>query len=66
MPILVWNDLIIHLLQISPRVAVCCGALQCVAMGCSVLQCVAVCCSVLQCAKYINVANTNVHQRQHL
>jgi len=66
-PVLVWNDLIIHLLQISPRVAVCCSVLQCavvycsvmqyVAVGCNVLQWVAACCSVLQC-----VAVCNVHQ----
>ena len=30
-------------------VAVCCSALQYVAVRCSVLQCVAVCCSALQC-----------------
>jgi len=30
-------------------VAVCCSALQCVAVRCSVLQCIAVCCSALQC-----------------
>ena len=37
------------LIQILPRVAVCCSVLQCVAVCCSVLQYVAVLCSVLQC-----------------
>ena len=35
--------------DMSECVAVCCSALQCVAVRYRVLQCVTVCCSVLQC-----------------
>jgi len=54
------NQSTFHIIARSNCIAVCCSALQCVAVCCSALQCVAVRCSVLQCVSVV------LQQLEHL